>query len=395
MTRDEILKQIFEEDTFGLLNLKPKTTQRNANDRLLASFQLIIDFYETNSREPEKVADIQECDLFYKLNGLRENAEKKAYLKEFDEYGLLDLPPITEPIPEPKEYKTIDDILHDDDFGLLDADDSIYTLKHVSSADDRTKTDFVARRKPCKDFSKYEALFKQCQKDLKEGNRRFVKFSEDDIKEGSFFVVDGMLAYVSEVYEISKDKHSKLDGRIRCIFENGTESNLLFRSLGKALYKNGQSITQLLNKEDLIISHINSDDKETGYIYILKSKSTKPEIREVPNLYKIGFSTTPVDERIKNALQEPTYLMSEVALLASYKCYNLSPQRFEYLVHSFFGKVCLSLDVYDAKGNRHTPREWFSVPYNIIEQTIALIIKGEISNYRYDEEREVIVENKG
>jgi hypothetical protein len=36
--------------------------------------------------------------------------------------------------------------------------------------------DFVARRKPCKDFSKYEQQFKDVQKDLKNGKRKLLEF---------------------------------------------------------------------------------------------------------------------------------------------------------------------------------------------------------------------------
>ncbi len=390
MTKEQILKNIFDNDTLGLLTLKPKPVQRNADDRLVASFQEITNFYEEYNREPKQGKDIQESQLYYVLKGLRDNQAKKNYLKQYDDYGLLDIanPPVSE-IP-PKEYNSIDDIFSDDSLGLLSDEHSIFTLTNVKPPEEREQADFVARRKPCKDFSKFEPLFKQCQIDLKEGNRRFIKFSEDDIKQGSYFVVDGILAYVSETYEISKDKHSKLDGRIRCIFENGTESNLLLRSLGKALYKNGQSVTDLLNNTNLIVNPINSEDLESGYIYILKSKSTEAQIKAVPNLFKIGFSTTPVEERIKNATLEPTYLMSDVAIVETYKCYNLNPQKFENIVHSFFGKVCLSIDIYDLKRVRHTPREWFSVPLPIIQQAIELIIAGEISKYRYDEEGERI-----
>lgn len=390
MDRKEILNDIFNNDPLGLLTLKPKPTQRTADDRLLSAFQVILDFYEENSREPEFVKDMQECKLFYELKGLRENEQKIKALKPYDTYGLLDVQAPVPIVPEKREYKSIDDILSDDSFGLLDIDDSIFNLKHVTSPEEREQADFVARRKPCKDFNKFEPLFQQCQKDLKEGNRRLVKFSEDDIKKGSFFVIDGVLAYVSDTYELTKDSNSKIDGRIRCIFENGTVSNLLFRSLGKALYINGQSVTTLLTNTDLIITHIDSEDKESGYIYVLKTKSTNPQVTAIPNLYKIGFSTTTVEERIKNATQDPTYLMADVRIIETYKCYNLNPQKFENIVHSFFGKVCLSIDVHDGKSTRHTPREWFSIPLPIIQQAIALIIKGEISKYRYDEEGEKI-----
>ena len=396
MTKEQKLRYIFDNDKFGLFNIKPKSNQRNAEERLVSSFQVIVDFYEENSREPEfSKLNIQECQLYYELKGIRLNKEKCIALKDYDTYGLLDdtkeLNQTQTSIENKKEFNSIDDILNNDRFGIFDSDDSIFEIKHISVQKDRAKTDFLAKRKSCKEFEKFEPLFKQCHIDLKDGNRKLIKFSEDDIKKGSFFVVDGMLVYVAETNEIIRGKHSKLDGRIKCIFENGTESNLLFRSLGKALYKNGQSVTEKLNDTNLIIKQITDEDKESGFIYILKSKSIKPEIKSVPNLYKIGFSTIPVKDRIKNAIKEPTYLMADVEIIDTYRCYNLNPQKFENLIHSFFGDVCLSIDIYDNNRNRHTPREWFSVPLHVIDKAIRLIIDETVVSYKYDSEKCEIV----
>ena len=396
MTKEQQLRYISENDKFGLFNIKPKSNQRNAEERLVSSFQVIVDFYEENSREPEfSKLNIQECQLYYELKGIRLNKEKCIALKDYDTYGLLDdtkeLNQTQTSIENKKEFNSIDDILNNDRFGIFDSDDSIFEIKHISVQKDRAKTDFLAKRKSCKEFEKFEPLFKQCHIDLKDGNRKLIKFSEDDIKKGSFFVVDGMLVYVAETNEIIRGKHSKLDGRIKCIFENGTESNLLFRSLGKALYKNGQSVTEKLNDTNLIIKQITDEDKESGFIYILKSKSIKPEIKSVPNLYKIGFSTIPVKDRIKNAIKEPTYLMADVEIIDTYRCYNLNPQKFENLIHSFFGDVCLSIDIYDNNRNRHTPREWFSVPLHVIDKAIRLIIDETVVSYKYDSEKCEIV----
>ena len=396
MTKEQKLRYIFDNDKFGLFNIKPKSNQRNAEERLVSSFQVIVDFYEENSREPEfSKLNIQECQLYYELKGIRLNKEKCIALKDYDTYGLLDdtkeLNQTQTSIENKKEFNSIDDILNNDRFGIFDSDDSIFEIKHISVQKDRAKTDFLAKRKSCKEFEKFEPLFKQCHIDLKDGNRKLIKFSEDDIKKGNFFVVDGMLVYVAETNEIIRGKHCKLDGRIKCIFENGSESNLLFRSLGKALYKNGQSVTEKLNDTNLIIKQITDEDKESGFIYILKSKSIKPEIKSVPNLYKIGFSTIPVKDRIKNAIKEPTYLMADVEIIDTYRCYNLNPQKFENLIHSFFGDVCLSIDIYDNNRNRHTPREWFSVPLHVIDKAIRLIIDETVVSYKYDSEKCEIV----
>ena len=193
-------------------------------------------------------------------------------------------------------------------------------------------------------------------------------------------------------------KRIRKDGRTRCVFENGTESNMLYRSLAKALYENGKRVTENSDKVDETFlekfNNITQEDKESGFIYILKSRSSKQEIKEIRHLYKIGYSEIAVEERIKNAEIEPTYLMAPVAIVATYKCYNMNPQKLEQLLHNFFGNSCLNVDVFDSKGNRHIPREWFIAPLEVIEQAIAFILTGEIINYRYNPELEKIQKKK-
>jgi len=139
-------------------------------------------------------------------------------------------------------------------------------------------------------------------------------------------------------------------------------------------------------------SNINDEDREAGFIYILKSKSDKQEIKEINNLFKIGFSKGSVEERVRNASQEPTYLMADVKIVMAFKCYNMNPHKLEQLVHGFFGNSCLNVDVTDLNGNRHTPREWFIAPLHVIEQAIHYIIAGAIVKYRYNDVTEEIVE---
>jgi hypothetical protein len=156
------------------------------------------------------------------------------------------------------------------------------------------------------------------------------------------------------------------------------------------LYKNGNTVTEIIEKEKPIEPVIQNEDEHTGYIYILKSKSKNPDIKAIPNLYKIGFSTTDVKERIKNAPKEPTYLMAEVQIVSTYKCYNLNAQKFENLIHSFFGNSCLDIDIHDNSGSRHKPQEWFSIPLPAIEKAIELIMEDNLKYYKYDYEKETI-----
>ncbi|WDF54347.1 GIY-YIG nuclease family protein [Mucilaginibacter sp. KACC 22063] len=377
------LEDIFNDDPFGLLDVKaPTTPTRNADERLIASFEEINAFYAKHNREPAAGNGVHEHQLRSRLNGIRSDELKAATLAPFDRYHLLDV--------KPKKVETIADILEDDDFGLL-ADDaeSIFNLKHVPK--ETTMPEYVASRKPCPDFEKFEHLFLACHTDIRLKKRKLYPFkNEQQIAKGYFFVLKGILLYVAEVSEKEKTG-GKVNARLRCIFENGTESDMLLRSLAAELYKNGRRVTEHTEKLLSEMHTITSDDQESGYIYILQSLSKDPEIRSINNLYKIGFSTGSVEDRIKNAVNEPTYLMASVAIVSAFKCYNMNTQKLELLLHTFFGNSCLSVDIYDREGKRFSPREWFIAPLEVIEQAIEFIISGEIVDYQYDPGTQVII----
>lgn len=383
MDKDKILDDIFNDDPDGILAVKAKVALRNADDRLVSSFEEINAFYEQHNREPEPSKKaIGEYKLYSRLRGLREDGHKMMALEPYDRYNLL--------VPTQLEITSIDDIFSDDSLDLLDDDSmGLFDFKHVPKETDMP--DYIAKRKPCKDFDQFEHLFVKCQEDLRNENREITAFkNEQQIDKGYFFVLRGVLVYVARIGKRKVDKNGKTNARLRVIFENGTESDLLLRSLSAELYKDGRRITEHVDKHLDNLHGITEEDSEAGYIYVLKSKSDNPEIANIDNLYKIGYSTSDVKQRIKNAANEPTYLMAEVEDVAVWKSYNMNTQKFEQLIHNFFGHVCLNVDIYDHKGRRHTPREWFVVPLRVIDQAIALIHSGEIINYYYDEEAEMI-----
>lgn len=373
------LDEILEGDPLGLLS-EPRPIVRPI-DRLVSSFEEINAFIEQHEREPQKSTNMNERALHVRLEGLRQNPEKIEYLKPYDRFNIL----------QEVKINSIEDILNDDVFGLLGSEDSddIFTLKHIPK--EKEQTDFIAQRRPCKNFGKYEHLFSEVQKDLKSGSRKLSKFNEKFFKDGSFFILKGVLAYLEKIDDIKKDKFNKLDSRTRIIFENGTESNMLLRSFGKGLYEDGYFVSLQDDRVLDGLSQIADEDEKSGYIYILESKSCDDKIASIKNLYKIGYSTIPVKERIKNAINEPTYLMAPVKIVSVYETYNMNTQKFEQLVHKFFGKVCLNVDVFGESKKRYTPREWFILPLEVIEQVIELIITGEIVNYRYDIKTEELV----
>lgn len=409
MDKDKVLDEIFNDDPFGLLNVKPKVSNvRTADERLIASFEEINKFVEQNGEEPKATTNTSEFMLYARLKGLRKDAVKVEQLKEYDIYNLLpavEVDQISEGTAEyakPKEIASIDDLLGDDSLGILDTDtEGLFDFKHTPKDYERAQADFVARRKPCKDFDKYEHLFIEVQNELAAGKRKLIDFKQGNLKEGAYYVHNGILFYLEKI-DISRREHYRddgtrvrEDGRTRCVFENGTESNMLKRSVEKILYANGRVVTENIDKVNEGFTDqfgvITEEDEEAGYIYVLKSKSKDEKIASVQNLYKIGYSKTEVEERIKNAEKQPTYLMAPVTIMGVWKGYNMNPQKLEQLLHNFFGNSCLNVDVFDDKGIRHTPQEWFIAPIEVIEQAIELIINGKIVNYKFDAENLSIV----
>lgn len=392
-TKKDKLSEIFESDLLGLLAVdEPKATPVSPQDsRLIDSFQEISDFYETNQRCPELGDDIGEYRLASRLAAIKKDPKKVKTLLPYDYYNLL----------ESEETKSIsvEELISDDPLGLLDGDDeadSIYTLSHVKPSE-RLRPDYIAHRKVCKDFDLYEEAFQKIHDDLEHGRRRLVEFKEGDLHEGCYYVLRGVVLYleqnlaVKQKIEYKSGAKVRREGRTRCIFDNGTESSMLYRSLGKALKLDGFCISDLIEQSESSVS-IDSTDVQNGYIYVLRSLSRAPQIRSIRNLYKIGYCSGDVTTRIKNAVHEPTYLMNDVEVVLTVRCYNLDVPYLEASIHSFFSNVNVYFEVRDDEGIMHYPKEWFTIPLNIIEEAIPLIVDKKIDSYRYDKNLQMIIQ---
>ena len=358
---------------------KKRTT---SSDRLIAGFQQVSEFYETNGRLPENNAE--ERKLYNMHQGILRNETKINRCRPYDDFGLL---PSEQNIVEesietfqPKELteeEQLEAILNDPlladiedggDLGLFDVPD--FMRERLKA---RKEADYVGKRSPCEDFDKYEASFKEIHAGLKSGKYRLVKFSDAYLKVGKFFVEDGIIGFLAAFENEGKNRLRREDGRTRVIYENGSEADLKFRTLTKYLSVTGYSIqdTSDVTTEELEQSFTLSDnDVESGTIYVLRSRSTLPEIAAIKDLYKIGFTVTSVESRIANAKNEPTYLCADVEVVATWKVYNVKSSTFEALIHKLFAQVQLQVTV---DGQR--PKEWFIVPFRIIEQAVNYIIR--------------------
>jgi hypothetical protein len=377
------LLDLINDDDLGLLDIEKKPVSVTPDDRLSESFIEINEFFTVHNTEPRSGGDIHEHKLASRLKHIRENKEQRDFLSKYDTHGLLNI--------EKKDIDTVRDIFEDDDLDLLSIEDSsVFNIKNVPEIrQDRSDPDFVAQREICADFDQYEHLFAQVQRELRDGTKKLATFVESEMKQGDFFVLNGVLIYLEKIDEPYRGNSQKINRRTRCIYENGTESSVLLRSLGKRLSDSGYAV-----KDNKNMPSIDDKDSETGYIYVLKSQSNNPRIATTKNLFKVGFSTTSVEERIKNAEQDPTYLMAPVSIVATYRCFNMNPQRFERLIHRFFNEVCLDVEITDSNGKNYLPKEWFIAPITVIDQVIDLIIKGEIVNYSYDKELMAIVKKQ-
>ena len=392
MNKDR-LSDIFLDDPLGLLDVPPVTEQVErtpVEQKLIDSFIEINEFYEENGREPSLTGSIDELMLASRLQAMRNAPEKVKVLLPFDFYNLLKC--------EQSKSVTVEDILGEDPLSLLTFDepeDSIFTLRYVKK-NDRIRPDYISRRNVCHDFENYEAMFAAVHSELKSGMRKLTVFKEQDLAEGKFFVLRGVLLYLecsnAEEQEMQYESGNRVrnDGRTRCIFDNGTESDMLHRSLYKALLKDGFGVSERIEQGEAV-TEILDEDIQNGYIYVLSSLSSNPQIRAKKNLYKVGCCSGDVTERIKNAVNEPTYLMSEVKIELAVRCFNLNVRALEGTIHQFFGKVNVYFEVYDRDGYKHYPREWFVAPLEVIQEVIQLIVNGEIDKYKYDDELQMIV----
>lgn len=257
----------------------------------------------------------------------------------------------------------------------------------------RIQPDHYAQRKVCEDFALYDARFRQVHTELSEGRRSLMKISKtESLEAGRYYFVDGQMLLLEKVGEMSRAANKMMDARTRCIYENGTESDILLQTLRKNVMTNGLAVTELADTADgfFHVDDISDEDTVSGYLYVLKSLSDNPVIASQRDLYKIGFTTGTVEERIANAEHEPTYLMAPVKIVETFKIVNMNSHKFEALVHQVFEAANYHVQITDSKGAMHMPTEWYVVPLEIIEIVVEKIMDGTIVNYTYNAEQQCL-----
>lgn len=383
-----------DDELLAELGVEPESAKGGSrtprDERIIAGFEDIQRFVEEHGRPPQHGEDRDIFERLYavRLDRLRKLAECRTVLAEFDQDGLLG----EESDDAIAAVEELDDDALLKELGVDPATGDVTELRHVRSQAEKRAAEEIANRERCEDFEEFKPLFDGVRSDLEKGVRvsRIIRkdagFLKTDIKEGQFFILGGQTLFVAEVGEPIKAPNGEFDARLRVIYSNGTESNLLRRSLQRALYKDeaGRRITEP-SAGPLFSDHADEDDQTSGKIYVLRSKSDHPNIaghREV--LHKIGVTGGNVERRIANAKLDPTFLMADVEIVATYDLVNINRSKLENLIHRVFGPARLDIQIKDRFGQPITPREWFLVPLFVVDEAVELIRDGTIGDYVYD-----------
>jgi hypothetical protein len=365
---------------------KKQTKLTSLQERIIAGFEDIQRFVSEHERLPAhgEGKDIFERLYATRLDQIRRKEECCTLLDKLDHQGLLK--------DTDAEALEVLDELDDDqllsELGVTAATESgITTLRHVKPRAEVRVAEEIANRTVCKDFDQFKKQFKQIQQDLSVGIRKAIPFRGDaEVEKGYFFILDGQKVFVAEKGEVFRNENNRNDSRLRVIFDNGTESDMLMRSLQRALNKdeNGRRISEV-DAGPLFANVAGSDDQQSGTIYICRSESDHPEIKKIRKvLHKIGVTGGNVDSRIANAENDPTYLMAKVKVVATYELFNINRRKLEKLLHRFFQPARLDIQIKDRFGKPIEPREWFCVPLPQIEEAVEKIQDSSIKDYRYD-----------
>src|SRR5215472_8843672 len=325
-----------------------KSSRTPREERIIAGFEEIQHFVEKHGRAPQhgENRDIFERLYAVRLDRLRALEECRSLLAPLDRQSLL----------AGAESAAVASVEPIDEDELLAELSGAAGSSRISA--EKRAAEEIANRQKCEDFDRFKPLFEKVQQEIESGVRQTRPFElKAEIRPSSWFIVGGQKAYVAEMGELFANAQGKSDARLRVIFDNGTESNLLMRSLQRALHKDdaGRRITDpsagpLFAKEDgpLFAGENAEGDLASGTIYVLRSKSDHPFVtarRDV--LHKIGVTGGDVAKRIANAELDPTFLMADVEIVATYKLYNINRIKLENLIHRIFDAARPNIEIKD------------------------------------------------
>lgn len=434
---DEVLN---DPDDEGLLDVAPARPASSTSGRIAGGFEEINAFVDRNGRAPDQKPGrtAGEKALARRLEVICKSARMREDLASQDRHGLLagpaegageagedaeqtakqtaqDAAPTAqtdqegsgdpgesasagdEPVggesagDQSGEDFSLDDVLDDPD--LMPAED-IRTLRHVRPASERSRPDYVARKKTCPDFDRFKPLFDEVAADIDAGRRKLRRFRKgSEVHEGQFFVLRGVTAYVAECADDYSDNNRSRNARLRVIYANGTESDNLRRSFAAELYKDHQG-RRVTEPVEVAPSQAGEEtNPSTGIVYVLRSLSQDPEVaRNRHILHKIGVTSGEVERRIQDAENQTTFLRAPVEIVATYRLYNVDRARLEHLLHTFFSPARANISVTDNFGRQIRPREWFFVLPETVHEAVERVQDGSLRRCYYDASAGCIVD---
>lgn len=361
---------------------------RSPGDDLTRLFLDVVAFRERTGRAPNAAARTpDEMRLGVRLDSYRRDPEKVLRLRDVDQYGLLSFAP--EPRIDDRVPNSLDDLIAAGDDLLTTADDHIFEFRAAPAPQPKAEADTIAERIPCADFDTFRPIFDDCIADIANGARATVPTSSTyQIGVGDMFIIDGALAYIADV--TWQSRNDQKDARLRIIYDNGTESDHLLRSFGKALYRAENSRRVL--KADAGPLFDGAQPAVTGCIYVARTLSADPALADLTDhIVKIGSTTDSPAARIAGAASDPTFLLAAAKIVAEYEIRGVAPRKIEGLLHRFFAAACLDVRLPDRFGRSVDPREWFFAGPQSVEQAIRLIATKSLHLYHYDVANDIIV----
>jgi uncharacterized protein (UPF0147 family) len=385
-----------DEELLADLGIEVEVTKKSSytarDERIIAGFDDIQRFYTEHNRLPQHGEDNDVFERLYatRLDQIARQNDCTELLAALDTQGLL---------VKHKEYNEADsDDASLDDEALLaelgiaaSPPNDITQLTHVKTRAEKKAAEEIAKRDSCEDFDRFERLFEQVQAELKSGERKTIPYRKDgEIRQGQWFIVGGQKAYVAEESDEFTTDYQRSDARLRVIYDNGTESNLLKRSLQRALHRDntgGRRITEHANEAGpmFAVEEEQGDYLASGTIYVLRSMSDDPNVADKRTLlHKIGVTGGKVENRIRNAENDATFMLAKVEVVATYQLFNIHRHKLENLIHKFLQPARLDIEIKDRFGKPVKPREWFLVPLPAIDEMVEKIQSGKITDFRYD-----------
>ncbi|MDX0433074.1 hypothetical protein GOL30_32160 [Sinorhizobium medicae] len=326
---------------------RPKLARTPIVERAGEVLTRINTFVEETGHEPISTPGkgVRERMLANELAGLRASRSELAELEAVDVYGLI--------FGRRGSGNVLDD-------PLLGGTDDIFLVRE--SLKTKAQPDFVADRQPCHDFARFRPTFDAVRQCIEEGSRRPQPFHQERVELGEFFVLKGQLVHVADVRDEHR-RNGKLDARLRVIFDNETESNLLMSSLVRRLYEDKDALRIGLTTVGPLF-----DGAQTGFVYVLRSRSARPEVR---GLLKVGTTASAVESRIARAETQAAFLFAPVEIVETYKLIGYSAREAERLLHAALRPYHVALKVTGADGRAFSATEWFRTDVTTIAKAIA------------------------